>query len=416
MMKITNLLVFVATFALVNASGSYYHPRIASGGCSANTCGINAKCSMTDGRAVCSCLNLHIGDPLIHCHRVECQIPEDCPSTQICSNNHCVNACDGVCGINAHCDAKNHVPICSCPPGYSGDPFKSCYIADPLHLITEAACKPSPCGVNTKCEVIREVPVCSCLPGYRGSPLVGCRHECENDSDCSSHLSCSASFKCESPCRSCGDGANCDVINHQAQCSCPTNYQGNPLTKCYPECTTNTECPRSKPACLYNKCENPCEGACGINAKCELRGITPVCSCPRDMTGNPFISCRPFEPEDHCKPNPCGENAVCTPGHDNTGKERPVCTCPSGYTGNALINCRRGECQTDSECPDNRACIDFYCQNPCTGKECAATAKCEARRHIAVCTCLDGTRGDAIIGCNAIKSRVSGYGRYFAGK
>lgn len=114
---------------------------------------------MTDGRAVCSCLNLHIGDPLIHCHRVECQskneiilinfqcnfaskfiinciiffniVPEDCPSSQICSNNHCVNACDGVCGINANCDAKNHVPTCSCPPGYSGDPFKSCHIADP---------------------------------------------------------------------------------------------------------------------------------------------------------------------------------------------------------------------------------------------------------------------------------------------
>lgn len=34
--------------------------------------------------------------------------------------------------------------------------------------------------------------------------------------------------------------------------------------------------------------------------------------------------------EDLCIPNPCGTNAQCVPGHDNTGKERPVCTCLPG--------------------------------------------------------------------------------------
>lgn len=34
----------------------------------------------------------------------------------------------------------------------------------------------------------------------------------------------------------------------------------------------------------------------GINADCNLRGLTPICSCPRDMTGDPFVSCRPFTP------------------------------------------------------------------------------------------------------------------------
>jgi hypothetical protein len=45
------------------------------------------------------------------------------------------------------------------------------------------------------------------------------------------------------------------------------------------------------------------------------------------ISGDPFISCRPFVPEDLCRPNPCGQGAICTPGHDNTGKERPVCRC-----------------------------------------------------------------------------------------
>lgn len=34
----------------------------------------------------------------------------------------------------------------------------------------------------------------------------------------------------------------------------------------------------------------------GVNADCNLRGLTPICSCPRDMTGDPFTSCRPFTP------------------------------------------------------------------------------------------------------------------------
>ena len=59
------------------------------------------------------------------------------------------------------------------------------------------------------------------------------------------------------------------------------------------------------------------------------------------MTGDPFTSCRPFVPQDLCSPNPCGNNAICTPGFDRSNKERPVCTCAPGYTGNALSSCVR---------------------------------------------------------------------------
>lgn len=91
--------------------------------------------------------------------------------------------------------------------------------------------------------------------------------------------------------------------------------------------------------CFCNLYEFP--GACGIGADCNLRGLTPVCSCPRDMTGDPFVRCRPFTKEDLCTPNPCGVNAQCTPGFDKSGKERPVCTCLPGYTGNSLSSCVR---------------------------------------------------------------------------
>lgn len=73
------------------------------------------------------------------------------------------------------------------------------------------------------------------------------------------------------------------------------NYFGNPYSSCQPECYGDVDCPSHKPACFYGICKSPCDGACGTGANCELRGLTPVCSCPRDMTGDPFIGCRPFE-------------------------------------------------------------------------------------------------------------------------
>lgn len=271
-----------------------------------------------------------------------------------------------------------------------------------------------PCGQNTKCEVISGVPTCSCLKGYVGSPLSGCRHECESDYDCGSQEFCK-DFKCHQSCTQCGIGAQCvRVSNHRAICECPKNYYGNPTVECRAECYGDRDCPSGRPACFYGVCKNPCDGACGVNADCNLRGLTPICSCPRDMTGDPFVSCRPFTPEDLCSPNnPCGTNAKCTPGHDNTGRERPVCTCLPGYTGNPLSHCVRGECQSDGECSDNRACINYSCVDPCIG-QCGSNAICEARRHLAVCKCPQGFAGDALVSCR--QSRSYPVARYYKKK
>lgn len=262
----------------------------------------------------------------------------------------------------------------------------------------EEHCRPSPCGRNTQCEILNGVPTCSCLTGYIGNPLTECRHECEHDSECGSNEMC-RDYKCIAACTQCGSGAQCvRVTNHRAVCECPTGYIGSPYTECKPECYGDVDCPANRPACFYGICKNTCEGACGVNADCKLRGLTPVCSCPRDMTGDPFVRCRPFTKQDLCEPNPCGTNAVCTPGHDNTGRERAVCTCPPGHTGNSLVHCARGECQSNDECADNRACINYECVDPCISK-CAQGASCEAKAHLAVCQCQRGYAGDAQISC-----------------
>jgi len=115
------------------------------------------------------------------------------------------------------------------------------------------------------------------------------------------------------------------------------------------------------------------------------------------------VSCRPFTPEDLCRPNPCGPNAYCKPGIDNrTGEDRPVCLCNEGYRGNGVTGCTRGECTSlqHNTCPNDRACYDSSCIDPCGPTFCGGspccnpTANCRAVDHLAECSCPPGTEGE----------------------
>ena len=57
---------------------------------------------------------------------------------------------------------------------------------------------------------------------------------CSNDSECPDHTTCENMF-CINPCafkNPCAPTADCEVINHQAVCSCPDGYIGSPTTSC----------------------------------------------------------------------------------------------------------------------------------------------------------------------------------------
>ena len=46
----------------------------------------------------------------------------------------------------------------------------------------------------------------------------------------------------------------------------------------------------------------------------------------------------------------------------------------------------KGECQSDDDCPLEKACIDYYCVNPClTNSTCRAQDFCQVRNHVPVC-------------------------------
>lgn len=224
---------------------SYINP------CVPSPCGPNAICREQDNAGSCTCLPNYIGNPYEGC-RPECILSTDCQSDRACIRNKCQNPCPGTCAANAECQVVNHLPSCTCVPGYTGDPFVLCRIITevirklyfPLHFITnilfvndtlavapENPCLPSPCGPNSQCRNKNGQAVCSCLPNYIGSPP-GCR----------------------------------------------------------PECVVSSECPLDK-ACISQKCSDPCPGTCGIDARCQVVNHSPICSCLNGLSGDPFVRC-----------------------------------------------------------------------------------------------------------------------------
>ena len=89
--------------------------------CPYEQCGIKAFCTVNRHRAKCQCPPGHKGSPYVECRPYECLTDPECPTTLACRNEKCVDPCD--CAANADCEARNHRGICTCRPGYTGDPY-----------------------------------------------------------------------------------------------------------------------------------------------------------------------------------------------------------------------------------------------------------------------------------------------------
>lgn len=92
--------------------------------CIPSPCGPYSQCKVVGEAPACSCLPKYIG-VAPNC-RPECSISAECPGNLACQNEKCVDPCPGSCGFNAECSVANHVALCNCVPGYTGDPFSGC--------------------------------------------------------------------------------------------------------------------------------------------------------------------------------------------------------------------------------------------------------------------------------------------------
>lgn len=94
--------------------------------CVPSPCGPYSQCRVINDSPACSCNANYIGTPP-NC-RPQCVIQPDCPSNLACKNERCVDPCPGSCGTLSLCQVINHNPVCTCPPGYTGNALVSCQL------------------------------------------------------------------------------------------------------------------------------------------------------------------------------------------------------------------------------------------------------------------------------------------------
>jgi len=96
-------------------------------------------------------------------------------------------------------------------------------------------------------------------------------------------------------------------------------------------------------------------------------------------------------PANPCVPSPCGPNSEC-----RVINNQAVCSCIRGYLGSPPT-CRP-ECIVSTDCPQNEACSNQKCTNPCPGS-CGIGASCRVVNHNPICICPPSQTGDPFVRC-----------------
>ena len=124
-------------------------------------------------RCDCSCLPGMRGSPPI------CQTEWNYKTTQLTrlvTVRNVSTVCPGLCGINAYCRVRNHIPICVAKKGTQGIHFFNVklqqvfekyifmffILATPRTVEFIEPCNPSPSGINAECSERNQAASCRC--------------------------------------------------------------------------------------------------------------------------------------------------------------------------------------------------------------------------------------------------------------
>ena len=150
----------------------------------------------------------------------------ECDTTLACRNEKCVDPCD--CAANAECEARNHRGICTCLPGYRGDPyFAGCTLSKTKYffflyenkrvkiffflflLVPEPIVEEPDCRIDTDCPSLE---MCYLLGGENR-----CVDPCTTISPCVEHASCKV---------------HSTTPTRTMSCTCFEGYTGNGVISC----------------------------------------------------------------------------------------------------------------------------------------------------------------------------------------
>lgn len=99
-----------------------------------------------------------------------------------------------------------------------------------------------------------------------------------------------------------------------------------------------------------------------------------------------------------CLPSPCGPNSQCIERNGHA-----ICSCVPTFIGSPPT-CHP-ECIVNSECPQNEACANQRCIDPCPGS-CGFNAKCNVINHNPICSCPSHYTGNPFVRCQPIRKFI----------
>jgi hypothetical protein len=402
--------------------------------CLTDPCGTGAICENTFGSFNCKCPFGTTGDPWSSCigeKSMQCLHDDDCELFEYCLDNSCLckkgflrnlnNQCEdineclisnkNVCGYNAFCKNFPGSYECSCPDGFTGNPFieckacsnGSCHCPEPFKLDLNGNCFARSCSSSKDCtlpatciKIAHGMNFCKCPVGYESDEL----GQCQDIDECNLNFPNS---------RACGKGAICKNYPGSYECICPPGTKSNDVTGlCTPvsvlcknenDCQENEECKNGKCVCTppyyidlsegYH-CKNPCSNhECGLNAVCIVSKL-PQCHCLQGFAGDPLTGC---EDIDECSQKPCKIGAICI---NKPGSY--ICECPKESRGDPYVTgcfgSRNIDCLQDNDCPGQLDCVFNQCINPCEKLPCGKNAICVSENHAAWCQCKTGYHKD----------------------
>ena len=254
--------------------------------------------------------------------------------------------------------------------------------------------------------MIRNKAVCACKSGSKGNPYLKCVINNHEEEEIELEKTCQNGVKC-------GQFAECNPGTGN-ECQCRSGYIGEPPL-CRPQCLRNADCAKNQ-ACISDKCQNPCIGACGIDAICKVINHLPRCKCPENLdSGDPYKECYESKStrnqteqeviiqilsEKSCSNQICASNAVCKISQISN---QNYCECISGYIGDPVGSGCRPLCILNSECKPNQACVNQKCIAPCEqGNICGSNARCSVINHFTICNCEPDYTGNPFETCTKI--------------